>query len=370
MKNLDHKLLVDHPEFWRTRAHYFFYYSFVLGNIAAVILPFLLIRSNNAVTINQVEVIYSVLAVFFGFCFLYWGYTQFKFKLKSGEFKHTLATILVYIFCIGSLFSNVFTLNMSITTRLATIAQTSNWESDIAFLKKYNYLNGYGAFFNNKFSFLHDTGFYGSEEEWADSFTSVLERMNAPVPLDGDIFTYSDSRHLKKKIRAIEQSREYLAHPFEYIDYSSTRFHDMVKTSAMFTLMLCIIIPPVLLLLSTVGFYAVFTSLLMSFIAVIGTVFLTFFFGVDSYEALVSNFVIISILGSTILLFNRRNSLGWRMLSQVLLLIIPFTVLFSIAEHISLYKSMEVLLLGVFLSVILTSTAAILNTYLRSRPQV
>lgn len=368
MEKLDHYLLVNHPVLWRTRGHYFLFYSAILANLLLLIIPVFFIRTGSIPTEDDIAVIYSLVAMGMGFGVLYWAYTQFKYKFKSTHFKDILATILVYILAVGSLFSNLFILNASILGRTANVVSDKEFYEDKNFVSQYQYFNGFGQDFNMKFEFLHDR-YTRTEVEWGMDFSLILKKYGIHVPPKGRVLSYEDSRLLKSKIKSVDEAKIYFTSPLKKAGRYYSVHHDNMNVYSKLFLSAAIMVPAILFLFSVSGIFQIFLTFFLEFLLVLSTGLFTSLAIAPDFRLVVSNLSIIALVMALALLVVNKPGQFWRITAKVFFLLIPFTLWFSLLETFNLNESIVPMLGGTLASLLLVSFGALILKRIYIMPQ-
>ena len=149
LHKLDVWILIFNPTIWRTRVHYMLFYLILASGILFILGLFWPISAINLSIDPFEKIILSedayyiyLLPLAFGFI-LYWGYTQFIYRLKVFSFDSLLITLFVYFVV------SFFLISVSINAvKIGKIVKTAHFlvdSEDIDLVKKNNYF-AYGFY--------------------------------------------------------------------------------------------------------------------------------------------------------------------------------------------------------------------------------
>ncbi|MEM7101956.1 MAG: hypothetical protein AAF502_02420 [Bacteroidota bacterium] len=172
----DHKLLVNNPDLWRIKPHYFIIYSLIIANIVLVgsylIFPEPEII-NFGMTISGSEFLMAGAGLF---VLIIWAIYQSRTEIVGNSLKSSIITLLLSAFCVLSVSVNVG------LTSLLTNAKYMLVQPDEKFERDFKVLNASGFF---RTQWYHD---YLFSDEYAE-FTSSAYFQNIHQYLkDGNLF--------------------------------------------------------------------------------------------------------------------------------------------------------------------------------------
>ncbi len=358
IKRLDQKLLTKYPNVWRTKLHYILFFSLIVGNLVAYGLA-----SIYPVAIDQIPssgnfmALYFISCVFGGFILLYWGFTQFKFKLKDHRFGVQLMTFAIYSLGILSFSINIFVFQYRLTERVANVEETQTFMEDRSFVEKLDYFRYYAG---NEMAFLDQSrklqiaqivGKYGFSlddilREYDEAYYAYYE---------GELYQSFES------VFSAKCMFNQLHHQINCYGFTS----DIWKTHWGLTLIAMLLLPAMFFMLSYTSF-AVISG--VSFIHVVVLMAATMLFSMKIVS--IENFYFaLSVFVFAVVLFFRKNESGLNLLSFFFLLLAPGTLLIYIMNTHAIEMSITDFGTYVGLGFVLTTIAIKLLTIRTAKPK-
>ncbi len=323
-KTADHYLLTNYPLIWRTRAHYFLFFSFLIGNITAFVLPKIAgllgaLPIQERISLNFV--ITTALAVF---VLLAWSYDQQKFKVRSTSFAATLATFALYGFCIFSLATNLYTLNSSTTSQIAAHASVEQIEVHERILAKHGVLYGKG----------YNSSIYKKDASGLEEINEVLDFYHV-APAIAVPGAYSkketiklefDSDLVNDRMRSIKKANYYVNNtPFKSTYNGFSQMQGALGYLLFFGLLF---LPALLFMIAQIGYAKVFILGFLHFILCIAVTVTSLEYN-SIYPQGVTPFYLMATVVSVILLVVFPFRKSWsRILSWGALPFIPLATVF------------------------------------------
>ncbi len=140
LHRIDDYLLINYPFIWRTRVHYFLFFSLIIANpmlwFLGQVFPFTASQLPDFDMINGFRELFLMGGIVF---LLFWVYDQYKLRLGEQAPKHYLLTWVVYIFCIFLIFVNTIVFSSSLVTQVAHFFPDEEFQEDLEFHSTYNY---------------------------------------------------------------------------------------------------------------------------------------------------------------------------------------------------------------------------------------
>ncbi|MEM7104469.1 MAG: hypothetical protein AAF502_15135 [Bacteroidota bacterium] len=144
LKKIDHYLLINNPVIWRTRVHYFLFYSLVVGNFiaftAAVATP---VKLDNVMRISNFDMTYVISMILMGFVAIFWTYSQVRYPLRSTRMIDIFKTLLLYAFSLVCLSTNVWTFQHVLIYKTANVVSNTEFQKDWQTIRANSVLQSY-----------------------------------------------------------------------------------------------------------------------------------------------------------------------------------------------------------------------------------
>lgn len=140
MRRLDRYLLIHHPLLWRTKVHYFAWFSLLIGNGALFVLGKLVpLEPANVPTAEQIDTGVAALRVLSAIALLYWCYVQYRLALEELRLRHYLLIGAMYALCFLSVLANPLSLVVPLVQRIATLVPDAAFEREYAVHERYGF---------------------------------------------------------------------------------------------------------------------------------------------------------------------------------------------------------------------------------------
>lgn len=140
LRRLDRYLLINHPLLWRTKVHYFAWFSLLIGNGALFVLGKLVpLESANVPTAEQIDTAVATLRILSGMVLLYWCYVQYRLALEELRLRHYLLIGAMYALCFLSVLANPLSLVVPLVQRIATLVPDAAFEQEYAVHERYGF---------------------------------------------------------------------------------------------------------------------------------------------------------------------------------------------------------------------------------------
>ncbi|RDH90161.1 MAG: hypothetical protein DIZ77_14160 [endosymbiont of Seepiophila jonesi] len=134
LRSLDRRLLLHRPLIWRTRVHYFVWFSLILANPVLYVLGWLYPVSRTSVpTIAEFGSLmgWLVLAL--------WVFQQFRSPLGEFGWRKTLLTAVLYMACFFMLQLNPLSFALPVVQRIADVTPDGEFAQEYAFHERYGF---------------------------------------------------------------------------------------------------------------------------------------------------------------------------------------------------------------------------------------
>lgn len=111
LNKIDHRLLINKPVIWRTRAHYLlFYASIIIAIIFSVgcFYPHSIYEEVYQSAGNRDNIAIIITAIMSLVVIIFWSSRLYQYKTKISRWKHFFYTFCIYFFCLFILFTSLF----------------------------------------------------------------------------------------------------------------------------------------------------------------------------------------------------------------------------------------------------------------------
>ncbi|MCB1802527.1 MAG: hypothetical protein KDI82_12620, partial [Gammaproteobacteria bacterium] len=140
LRRLDRWLLLHWPWVWRTRVHYFAWYSLVVANIVLLVLAALWpIEPTSPPDVAGVTAMTAWLTVLGWTFLLLWISQQLRPRLGPRRARILLLTGLLYCACFYSVAINPLSFALPITQRIASLVPDDEFAHDLALHQRYDF---------------------------------------------------------------------------------------------------------------------------------------------------------------------------------------------------------------------------------------
>ena len=130
---LDRYLLLHYPIIWRTKVHFFIWFSLILGyGLLFGLGEWLPLQATNLPTLQQVDNGVAVLRLLGVMVLAWWGYMQFRSPMMESHARHLLLTGLIYFLCFFSVMINPLVLVVPVVHRIAQLVPDAAFQQEYA----------------------------------------------------------------------------------------------------------------------------------------------------------------------------------------------------------------------------------------------
>ena len=134
---LDRYLLLHYPIIWRTKVHFFIWFSLILGyGLLFGLGEWLPLQTTNLPTLQQVDIGVAVLRLLGVMVLAWWGYTQFRSPMMESHARQLLLTGLIYFLCFFSVMINPLALVVPVVHRIAQLMPDAEFQQEYALHEK------------------------------------------------------------------------------------------------------------------------------------------------------------------------------------------------------------------------------------------